>query len=345
MQTQAAILVAVGQPLVMADLEIPALSRGQVLVDIFYSGVCHTQILEARGYRGEDKFLPHCLGHEGSGCVKEIGPSVTKVKPGDNVILSWIKGAGVDGGGVKYSWNGKTVNAGPLASFVRLAVVSENRMTVISEDVSKPELALFGCAIPTGMGAVMNTAQTKSGQAMAIFGLGGIGISALLAAALTKCHPIIAIDINEKKFDLAKSLGATHVLNPQKGNIVSEIHKICSGGVDVAIEATGNATVMNQAFESVKPQGGTAVLVGNARVGSQLTVNPQQFNMGKRLLGTWGGDNSPDCDFPRYLKLFTDGTLKLSAFTDAIYGLSDVNQAIDDLEAGRVLRPLINMKA
>src|SRR5882724_3599700 len=127
MKTTAAVLVELGQPLELADLDIPVLKPGQALIEVAYSGVCHTQVGEARGHRGEDKFLPHCLGHEGSGVVREIGPGVSKVKPGDRAILSWIKGSGADVPGTVYDWNGRTVNAGGITTFATYSVISENR--------------------------------------------------------------------------------------------------------------------------------------------------------------------------------------------------------------------------
>src|SRR5438105_9194863 len=144
MKTTAAVLVELGRPLEVADLDVPALRPGQILVEVAFSGVCHTQILEARGHRGEDRFLPHCLGHEGSGTVREAGPGVAKVKTGDKVILSWIKGSGADAGGSVYRWNGRAVNAGPVTTFATLSVVSENRLTAVPEGLSMRLAALVG---------------------------------------------------------------------------------------------------------------------------------------------------------------------------------------------------------
>src|SRR5438552_12174900 len=133
MKTTAAVLVELGRPLEVADLDVPALRPGQILVEVAFSGVCHTQILEARGHRGEDRFLPHCLGHEGSGTVRETGPGVSKVKPGERVILSWIKGSGADVPGTVYGWNGRKVNAGGITTFATLSVISENRLTPLPD--------------------------------------------------------------------------------------------------------------------------------------------------------------------------------------------------------------------
>lgn len=343
MKTTAAILVETGKPLVLGELEIPILKPGQVLVEIAYSGVCHTQVLECRGYRGEDRFLPHCLGHEGSGTVLDVGPGVVKVKPGDKTILSWIKGSGGDVPGTIYQWEGRNVNSGAITTFGYQAVISENRLTVIPEHFPMKEAALLGCAVPTGVGSVFNTAQPRPGQSIAIFGTGGVGLCAMMAGVISGCTPIIAVDINPDKLKLAQQIGATHCINPLEVDAVAEISRICPGGVDFAIEASGRPSVMLQALAGVRQQGGVAVVVGNARHGEKIELDPKQLNLGKKLLGTWGGDNWPDRDYPRYCKLLTSGKLNLDPMLSKVYRLSDINQAIDDLEAGKVARPLIDM--
>src|SRR5262245_47512663 len=158
MKTTAAILVELGRPLELADIDIPPLKPGQVLVEVAYSGVCHTQVGEVRGHRGADRFLPHCLGHEGSGIVREVGAGVTKVKPGDQAILSWIKGSGADVPGTVYRWGDRQVNAGGITTFSTYSVLSENRLTVLPPGLSLRQAALVGCAVPTGAGVVFNTA-------------------------------------------------------------------------------------------------------------------------------------------------------------------------------------------
>src|SRR5690606_33723173 len=188
---------------------------GQALVEIACSGVCHTQVLEARGHRGHDPYLPHCLGHEGSGVVREVGPGVTKVKPNDAVILSWLKGSGADVPGSVYDWSGRSVNAGAVTTFQRLSVVSENRLTVIPEGLPVRDAALLGCAVPTGVGAVVNTVRAEQGQSIAVFGAGGVGLCAIAGAAAVGCNPIIAIDILDDKLATARQVGATHTLNPR----------------------------------------------------------------------------------------------------------------------------------
>jgi len=342
MKTLAAILVETGKPLELAELEIPPLKPGQVLVEVAYSGVCHTQLLEARGHRGQDPFLPHCLGHEGSGVVLEAGSGVGKVKPGDRVILSWIKGAGADVPGTVYAWGARKVNAGGITTFGRHAILSENRLTVIPPATPLREAALLGCAAPTGMGAVLNTAQPRVGQSLAVFGVGGVGLCAVAAAALAGCLPVIAVDRIPGKLEAAREVGATHTLLAT-GDVVAEIRRLVPGGLDFALEASGRPEVMRLALESVRPRGGTAVVIGNARHGEQVQIDPWQLNQGKRLLGTWGGDSQPDQDFPRYCALMAAGRLTLGPLLSRSYSLLEVNQALDDLEAGVSVRPMIAM--
>ncbi|HJZ54804.1 MAG TPA: zinc-binding dehydrogenase [Gemmataceae bacterium] len=343
MKTTAAVLVELGKPLEFADLTIPSLKPGQALVEVVYSGVCHTQVGEARGHRGEDRFLPHCLGHEGSGIVRELGPGVSKVKPGDRVILSWIKGGGLDVPGTVYDWNGRNVNAGGITTFATYSLISENRLTVVPDGMSMRLAALVGCAVPTGAGVVFNTAQPRPGQSVVVFGVGGIGSCAIAAAALSGCTPVIAVDINPDKLALARQLGATHAIESKSTDAVAEILKLCKGGADFAIEATGIPAVMRQALACVRHQGGAAVVIGNARFGTTLEIDPRELNMGKRLLGTWGGDNAPDRDYPRYCKLLMSGRLDLEPLLSRSYGLADVNAALDELERGKAARPLLDI--
>lgn len=346
MKTLAAILVELNKPLVLAELEIPALKPGQTLVEIAFSGVCHTQVLECRGFRGEDKFLPHALGHEGTGTVVDTGAGVSKVKTGDKVVLSWIKGSGADVPGSVYQWQGKAVNAGAITTFSRHAVISENRLTRLPDNISMNDGALVGCALPTGLGAVFNTAHPSPGQSLAVFGTGGVGLCAIMGAAVAGCAPIIAVDINESKLELAKKMGATHTINASitdPADLVDAIKKICPSGLDFAIEASGRPSVMTQALHSVRQQGGVAVIIGNAHHGEHIQLDPKQLNMGKRLLGTWGGDSQPDRDYPRYFNLMAAGRLDLSLLRSSVYDLEHINDALNDLESGKCARPLVAM--
>jgi S-(hydroxymethyl)glutathione dehydrogenase/alcohol dehydrogenase len=344
MKTQAALLVQTGQPLVIADIGIPSLKPGQSLIEISYSGACGTQVMEWRGDKGEDKWLPHCLGHEGSGVVLETGPGVSKVKAGDKVVLSWIKGSGIEAGGTVYTWEGRNVNSGPVTTFQRHALVSENRLTTIPKGLEMDLAVLLGCAAPTGMGAVLNVLNLRPGDTIAIFGAGGIGLNACAAAAISGASTIIAIDPSPTRRSLAKIYGATHVVNPSESDPVEAIKAIIAQGVDLAVEASGIPEVMNQALQSTRQQGGRAVVIGNAKHGSSLNLNPSIFNQGKSLLGTWGGDSVPDRDYSRYGRMIAGAKFPMRDLLSKPYSLLDINDAMSDLAAGTIGRPLIDMK-
>jgi len=344
MKTAAAILVELAQPLEIVDLEIPPLQPGQVLVEVAYSGVCHTQLSEVRGSRGPDPFLPHCLGHEASGHVREIGPGVTRVRTGQAVILSWIKGPGVNVPGTVYGWQGKKVNAGGVTTFSKFTIASENRLTPIPDRFPLREAALLGCPVPTGIGAVWNTAGAGPGQSVAVFGVGGVGCCAVAGAYLAGCHPIVAVDVNPWKLELARQFGASHMVEAATvPDVVAQVQQIVGGQLDFAIEVSGRPSVMLQALNAVRVQGGIAVIVGNARHGEKLEIDPRSLNNGKQLRGTWGGDNLPERDFPRYQRLVEAGRLKLDPLLGRSYALADVNRALEELEQGTVARPILDM--
>ena len=343
MKTAAALLVQTGKPLVLAEIEIPVLKPGQVLVEIAYSGACGTQVMEWRGDKGEDKWVPHCLGHEGTGTVLETGSAVTKVTAGDKVVLSWIKGNGIEAGGTVYDWEGRKVNAGGVTTFQRHALVSENRLTLMPPDLPMDVAVLLGCAAPTGMGAVYNVLKVQPGDAVAVFGTGGIGLNALMAAALAGAMPVIGIDPNPTRRALAKIYGASHTLDPSAGDVIAEIKKIVPQGVDLAVESSGVPAVMENAISSTRQQGGRAVVIGNAKHGAVLSLNPGVFNQGKSLLGTWGGDSYPDRDYGRYGRLLASRRFPVRELLSEPYSLAQANQALQDLAAGQVGRPLIDM--
>ena len=343
MKTLAAVLVETGRPLELADLDIPTLQPGQVLVKVGFSGVCHTQILEARGYRGVDRFLPHCLGHEASGVVVDAGSAVQKCRVDDRVILTWMRGVGADVPGTVYKWQGRAVNAGGVTTFQEYAIVSENRTVVIPAEVDGPAGALLGCAVPTGFGAVWNAGAMQREMSVAVFGAGGIGCSAVAAAAALDARPLIAVDVNPERLELAGQFGATQTVRGDGGDPIEQIRAVVPAGVDLAVEATGRPEVMQVALACVRPRGGTVIIVGNAPHGARLELDPQEFNQGKRVIGTWGGDNEPDRDFARYWQLIVNGRLDLAPLIPRFYRLSEINEALDDLEAGRVPRPMIEM--
>ena len=344
--TKAAILTQINQHLEIDELIIPVLKRGQVLVKIAYSGLCHSQLNEIRGLKGEDKFLPHTLGHEGSGIVEAVGPGVSKVEPGDHVALTWIKGRGADVPSTLYkNTDDSTVNSGAISTFMTKAVISENRLVKIPQEMPLREAALLGCAIPTGAGIVLNTARVQPGNCVAIFGVGGIGLSAVLAAGLVNAAPIIAVDVFDYKLDLARDVGATHLINAGQEDPLATIMKITDGrGVDYAIEAAGRRETMESAFQTVRDNGGRCVLAGNLSQGERISIDPFDLIKGKQIIGTWGGETDPDRDIPKYISLYQAGKLKLDELITDLFTLDEINKAIDVMCRGEIAgRCLIEM--
>jgi S-(hydroxymethyl)glutathione dehydrogenase/alcohol dehydrogenase len=343
-QTEAAVLFEPGQPLCLMTLSIPDLKPGQILVDVAYSGVCHSQLLEVRGKRGPDRFLPHTLGHEGSGTVLEVGAGITKVKPGDRVVLSWIKGSGADVSSTVYQSSEGPVNSGAISTFMHQAVTCENRVTPIPDAMPLREAALLGCAIPTGAGIILNTARVRPGSSVAVFGVGGIGLSAVLAADLVHATTVIVVDVFDHKLEQARRVGATHLINARQQDPLVTILEITEGrGVDYAIEAAGKRETMETAFQVVRDNGGLCVLAGNLPHGERIGLDPFDLIKGKRIIGTWGGETQPDRDIPLYVDLYLSGKLRLDGLITHTYSLDDIDQALDDLEHGKVGRALIDM--
>lgn len=346
-RARAAVLVALGEPLRIVDLDVPSPGAGQVLVRITHSGVCHTQLSEARGRRGPDVYLPHCLGHEAAGLVEAVGESVTTVAPGDEVVITWLRGTGAPSGPISYgSSDLGTVNSGPVSTFLTEAVVAEDRVLRVPPGIPGPVRALLGCAVPTGGGAVRNIASAKSGESIAVFGVGGVGLSAILAAVDIGLSPIIAVDIDRAKLDFALGLGATDAIDATVVDAAAAVLELTGGfGVDVAIEATSAPVAMEQAFRSVTTMGGRAVICGNLHHGGRISIDPFDLIRGRRILGSWGGGTDPDVDIPEYARLWLEGGLSVEKLISSVYALDDINAALDDLEHGRVARAIVDMSA
>lgn len=344
MKIHAAILYKLNEPLIIEELDIPDLQPGQVLVKIAYSGVCHSQLMEARGKRGKDPYLPHMLGHEGSGRVIHAGEGVAKVKPGDKVVLGWIKGRGMDVPGPKFVKDGVVINAGGVTTFSDYSIVSENRCVRLPGGVPMDCAVLFGCAIPTGAGMVINRIKPGKDSSVAVFGLGGIGLSALMTLGLYDCSKVIGIDIEDSKLKLAKDFGATHCINAAEEDVLEKINVITEArGVDYSIETTGLATSIETAFRSVRKFGGLCCFASHPQSGDNIRLDPYDLICGKKIEGSWGGESNPDRDVPRFGKLFRYGKLPLEKLLDHTYTLEQINQALDDLEDRKVIRPLIRM--
>lgn len=341
---KAAILVKQRKPLVIADVEMPSeLQYGQVLVRVFCTGICGSQIGEIDGVKGPDKFLPHLLGHEGGGIVEAVGPGVTRVKKSDRVVMHWRKGLGIESPTPKYKWGDKTVNAGWVTTFNEYAVISENRLTVIPEDVDFEIAALMGCAVTTGLGVVNNNARLKIGESIAVFGAGGVGLNIIQGTALVSAYPIIAIDLYDNKLKLAEEFGATHTINSNKCDVKNEILKIVgSNGVDVAVDNTGNVKVIEQAYEVTSAKGRT-VLVGVPKAGEKISIYSLPLHFDKELKGSHGGESNPSLDIPRYLNLYRNKRLKFKDMISHYFTFDEINRAIDAMRRGEVVRCIIRM--
>ena len=334
---KAAILVEQRKPLVIDEIQLPdMLFCGQVLVKIAYSGICGSQLGEIDGVKGADAYLPHLLGHEASGFVMDTGVGVRKVKPGDHVVLHWMKGSGIEADPPAYTWQGRKVNAGWITTFNEYAVVSENRLTAIPSSVDSRIAALFGCAVTTGLGAVVNNAKLKPGESIIVFGAGGVGLNVIQGAALISAYPIIGVDIHDNRLALAKEMGAIHVLNARKCDLREEIRKIVgTAGVDVIVDNTGIPEMIELAYELTGPKG-RVVLVGVPRKGNTISLYSLPLHFGKKLCGSHGGETNPSEDIPRYLRMLDAGKLALTPLITNEFPLERINDAIAMMRSGEM---------
>ena len=340
---QGAILRQLKKPLfISSELTVPPLKRGQVLVKLAYSGICKSQLMEIQGKRGEDKYLPHLLGHEGSGVVLAIGSGVKKVKPKNRVVLTWIKSKGIDAETPNFYDDMGVVNAGKVTTFNQYAVISENRCVTLPAHIPMDIGALLGCAVLTGFGIITRELKPKKGASIAIFGLGGIGMSALIACLSFSPSKLIVVDINPKKLKLAKELGATHCINASIKNSVDTIKKLTveSQGVDYSVDCSGLVSTIEQAFESIR-RGGKTIFASHPPAGQKISIDPFELINGKKIFGSWGGSSRPDVDIPMIGKLIKSKKINLEKLISKKYTIRNINKAMSDFEEGKILRPLI----
>lgn len=342
---KAAVLVNLHAPLEVVELELPdSLSFGQVLVKIHFSGICGAQINEIEGAKGSDKFLPHLLGHEGSATILAIGTGVKTVKVGDRVVMHWRQTNGIQSETPMYRWGDKTVNAGWVTTFCDYAIVSENRLTAIPNNFDLTIAPLFGCAVTTAMGVVNNDAGLKIGQSIVVFGVGGVGLNVVQAAAMVSANPIVGVDILDNKLEMAKSFGATHCINSKRSaDLLSEIRNIVGkAGADVVVDNTGVKQVMEQSYELTHPDGKT-ILVGVPKKGDNMSIDSLPLHFKKVLKGSHGGSSEPHLDIPRYIRLFQLGKLKLDGLVTHTFPLDKINDAIQTVKSGNAGRVLLSL--
>jgi S-(hydroxymethyl)glutathione dehydrogenase/alcohol dehydrogenase len=342
MKTIAAILVEQHSPLEITEVELPALRHGQVLVEIGATRICGSQIGEIQGAKGPDKHLPHLLGHEAGGVVREIGPEVRHVKAGDRVVAHWRPGLGIESGGSTYRRSdGSAVNAGNITTFQRYTIVSENRLTVVPADIDFETCALLADTLTTGFGVVTRDAQVRIAESAVVIGCGGIGLGVILGAYLAGAHPIIAVDIHDHKLALARAHGAAHTINSSCEDFPKQVRAILGGPADVVIDGTGLPAVIEKAFAVTGPKG-RCVIFGVMAHDQHISINTLPLHFGKTLTGSHGGASQPAEDIPRLLRMIRDGRLDVSRFVSHRLELEEVNDAVARMRSGEIVHAMIH---
>ncbi len=348
MDSKAAIHTNFGEKLTVGNVQIPDPRPDQVLVKLHSSGICHSQLHQMHN---PDSPTPSLLGHEGTGTVIAKGSEVDHLKEGDLAIVTWVNRTPIKGRPT-FPQTGVTYNEAPLngATYTwgEHVLVRGGYVVKIPKQSNKYSSSIVGCAVLTGAGAVLHTAKVKPEDSVAIFGVGGVGLSALIMAKILEAYPIIAVDISDEKLQFAKKFGATHLINSSKQDPIEAIHEITSGGSDYSFDTVGLRITNEQILPSVKGGGsgaenigGMAVLVGMP--GKEMTLDPGHFMFHQRQFRGSLGATYPDRDFSMYLRLYEDGKLPLDELITKEYKLDDINEACDDLEKGRIAgRSIIN---
>ena len=365
---RAAIAWKAGAPLSVEEVQVAPPEAGEVRVKIVATGVCHTDAYTLSGDDPEGIF-PAILGHEGGGIVESVGEGVTSVQVGDHVIPLYTaecreckfcksgktnlcqavretQGKGLmPDGTTRFSQNGKPIfHYMGCSTFSEYTVLPEISLAKVNPTAPLEEVCLLGCGVTTGMGAVMNTAKVQEGDTVAIFGLGGIGLSAVIGAAMAKASRIIAIDINESKFDLAKQLGATDCINPKDYDkpIQEVVVELTDGGVDYSFECIGNVDVMRSALECCHKGWGESVIIGVAGAGQEISTRPFQLVTGRVWRGTAFGGVKGRTELPDYVERYLAGEFKLSDFITHTMALDKINEAFDLMHEGKSIRSVIH---
>jgi Zn-dependent alcohol dehydrogenase len=341
MKTLAAIQTAHEQRLVVDELEIPDPRPDQVIVKLFSSGICHSQLHQMHG---PNEPRPMVLGHEGTGVVTHVGSGVTHVQEGDHAIVTWVprtpartRTAPVPSG---VTYREEVVRGDPF-TWSQDVLTSGELVVPISKDDPTDVSCIVGCAVLTGAGAVLNTARVRPADSVAVYGLGGVGLSAIRMAAILEAYPIIAVDLKDDKLEFAKQFGATHTINASQEDPVEAIKEMTGGGVDFAFDAIGLRITNEQILPSTRAggpgadnHGGMAVLIGIP--GKEMTINPGLFFAQRIFRGSWGA-TYPEREFPMYLRWHREGKFPLDKLVTRRYKLEQINEACDALESGEIL--------
>jgi S-(hydroxymethyl)glutathione dehydrogenase/alcohol dehydrogenase len=341
MKTPAAILVEQCKPLVIDEVELPPLKRGQALVEIHATRVCGSQIGEIDGVKGPDKFLPHLLGHEAGAIVLEVGPEVTHVEPGDRVVCHWRPGSGIDAGGSVYDWNGTKVNAGPITTFQKYSVISENRLTKVPPETDFELCCLLADTLTTGFGIINNDAKVKVGESVVIFGVGGIGLGAVLGAKLAGANPIMGIDLHDHKLAKAAEYGLTHQINASRENASERVKEVLDGLADVTIDGTGNPKVIETAYDLARLRGGRCVLFGVMPSDQRVSIHTLPLHFGRVLTGSEGGQSKPDSDIPVILEKLRAHGVDAGGFVSHRGSLESLPDIVEGMRRGEVIHAIV----
>ena len=333
---KAAVLEKLNYPLAIREVFPTELLPGQVYVKVLASGLCGAQLHEIRGHRGNEKFLPHLMGHEGCGIVKEVGPGVTTVQEGDKVVMHWRPGSGIESEFPKYHLGEKIISSGKCTTLSEFSIVSENRLTKVPHDTPTVLAAMLGCSLTSAMGIIDNECNLKFGESVAIIGCGGVGLNLIQAAKMKSAYPVYGVDINDKMFDLTHQIGV---------DIFTCDLEFIPHKVDVILDTTGVPEVISKAFDKLAPSG-RLIMVGQPAPGTDLNIfNPLSMfdGQGKSIRASQGGGTKPDEDIPRYIKLANREILDFNTLHTDTFALDNINDAFDLLKTGNAGRIIIKI--
>lgn len=368
MKSRAAVAFGPGKPLEIVEIDVEPPRKGEVLVRITHTGVCHTDAFTLSGDDPEGIF-PAVLGHEGGGIVEAVGEGVTSVKPGDHVIPLYTAECGeckfcrsgktnlcsavrttqgkglMPDGTTRFSYNGEPIyHYMGTSTFSEYTVVAEVSLAVVNEEAPLEKVCLLGCGVTTGIGAVHNTAKVKEGDTVAIFGLGGIGLAAIQGAVQAKASRIIAIDTNPNKFELARSMGATDCVNPKDHDrpIQEVIVEMTDGGVEFSFECIGNVDVMRSALECCHKGWGESIIIGVAGAGQEIRTRPFQLVTGRVWKGSAFGGVKGRSQLPGMVNDYLGGKIDLDPFITHTMPLEQINEAFELMHEGKSIRTVIH---
>jgi Zn-dependent alcohol dehydrogenase len=345
MKSRAAVYVEIGKPMIIDEIELPDPGPTQMIVKVFASGICHTQL---HTLHNPNARVPALLGHEATGVVVKAGSAATNAREGDHVTLSFMPRTLP--GGIKPElpavfFRGQELRAsGASATWSEHVLTDQAYVVAIDKAAATDVTAPIGCAVATGCGAVINTARVRPGDSVAVFGVGGVGLCAVSAAANVSAGPIIAVDLSDDKLEFAKKFGATHGVNASTEDPVARIRELTDGGADFAFDAIGHPKTVAALLPSVhpaepgwRPEGGMAVQVGIPREPTFVGTLGEILPGGKIYRGTYGGSARPERDYPMYVRWFMEGKLPLDLLVSQRFKLEQVNEACEALERGRIL--------